>query len=65
VGTDLREIFFEPPRNAEGRVVVFTWSPPGTPSEAEEAISALERECVVLKAALTQHPLAAAAARSD
>jgi CheY-like chemotaxis protein len=37
----------------------------GTPSEAEEAINALEHECIVLKAALNEHPLAADAAQSD
>jgi HPt (histidine-containing phosphotransfer) domain-containing protein len=30
----------------------------GTPSEAEEAVNALERECIVLKSALREHPLA-------
>jgi HPt (histidine-containing phosphotransfer) domain-containing protein len=31
----------------------------GTPSEAEEAINALERECLALRTALVKHPLAA------
>ena len=31
----------------------------GMPSEAEDAVNALERECSALKAALIQHPLAA------
>jgi HPt (histidine-containing phosphotransfer) domain-containing protein len=30
----------------------------GTPSEAEEAINALQHECIVLIAALSKHPLA-------
>ncbi len=37
----------------------------GTPSEAEEAISALERECIALKAALKLHLSAAEPTRGD
>jgi hypothetical protein len=36
-----------------------------TASEAEEAINALEHECIALKAALSEHPLAAEPARDD
>jgi PAS domain S-box-containing protein len=43
----------------------FCKSSGGTPSEAEDAINALMNECLVLKAALTQHPLAAEPKQSD
>jgi PAS domain S-box-containing protein len=41
------------------RVERFCTSSDGTPSEAEQAINGLERECILLKAALCRHPLAA------
>ena len=34
-------------------------------SETEEAINALEHECVALRAALTEHPLVANPTRDD
>jgi HPt (histidine-containing phosphotransfer) domain-containing protein len=37
----------------------------GTPSEARQAINALERECLMLKAALSEHPLAAESKESN
>lgn len=46
-------------QHAADRVERFYGSGGGTPSEAEEAVNALERECVVLKAALIEHPLTA------
>ena len=48
----------EPAKEAALRVERFCKSSDGTPSEAEEAINALEHECIALKAALAQHPLA-------
>ena len=48
-----------PAKEAALRVERFCKSSGGTPSEAEEAINALEHECMALKAALTEHPLAA------
>ncbi len=47
------------------RVERFCKSSGGTASEAEEAINALERACMVLEAALREHPLAAEPARDD
>ncbi len=41
------------------RVEQFRTSNNGNPSEAEKAINALEHECTLLKAALSEHPLAA------
>ncbi|NUQ62078.1 MAG: response regulator [Pirellulales bacterium] len=52
-----------PAREAAHRVEWFCISGGGTPSEAEEAIRALERECAALKAVLTKHPLAVASAQ--
>ena len=43
----------------------FCKSSGGTPSEAEESINALEHECIVLKAALSEHPLASEPMRDD
>ena len=43
----------------------FCVSSGGTSSEAEEAINALEHECMVLKGVLSEHPLAADPAQSD
>ena len=48
-----------PAKDAALRVERFCKSSDGTPSEAEEAIDALDRECIALKAALAEHPLAA------
>jgi HPt (histidine-containing phosphotransfer) domain-containing protein len=49
----------EPAKQAALRVERFCKSSGGSPSEAEEAINALEQECMVLKAELREHPLAA------
>jgi PAS domain S-box-containing protein len=49
----------QPATEAARRVERFCKPSGGTPSEAEEAINALEHECIVLKAALSKHPLAA------
>ena len=43
---------------AARRVERFCKSSDVNPSEAEEAINALEHECVLLKSALSRHPLA-------
>jgi PAS domain S-box-containing protein len=45
----------EPAKEAALRAERFCKSAGGTPSEAEEAINALERECILLKAALREH----------
>ena len=55
----------EPAKEAALRVERFCKSSGGTPSEAEEAINALEHECIVLKAALSEHPLAAEPKQGD
>ena len=49
----------QPAKEVALRVERFCKCSGGTPSEAEEAINALEHECIVLKAALSGHPLAA------
>jgi len=49
----------QPAKEAALRVERFCKSSGGTASEAEEAINALEHECVALKAALKSHRLAA------
>ena len=49
----------QPAKEAALRVERFCKSSGGTPSEAEEAIDGLEQECLLLKAALCEHPLAA------
>jgi HPt (histidine-containing phosphotransfer) domain-containing protein len=49
----------QPARQAALRVERFATSNGGTPSEAEEAISALEHECKGLKAALVEYSLPA------
>jgi PAS domain S-box-containing protein len=54
----------QPAKEAALRVERFCKSSGGTCSEAEEAINQLEQECLVLKAALTEHPLAVEA-KSD
>ena len=48
----------QPAKEAALRVERFCKSSGGIPSEAEEAINALEHECIALKAALSKHPLA-------
>ncbi len=50
----------EPAKQAALGVEQFCKPGGGTPAEAEQAVNALERECLVLKAALAEHPLAAA-----
>jgi PAS domain S-box-containing protein len=52
-----------PAKEAAVRVERFGESTGGTPSDAEEAINALEHECFALKAALARHSLAADPAR--
>jgi hypothetical protein len=49
----------QPAKEAALRVERFCKSSGGISSEAEEAINRLEQECLVLKAALCEHPLAA------
>ena len=49
----------QPAKEAALRVERFCRTTGGTPAEAEDAINALEHECIVLKAALSEHPLAA------
>jgi HPt (histidine-containing phosphotransfer) domain-containing protein len=53
----------QPAKEAALRVERFCKSSGGTPPEAEEAINALEHECIALKATLARHPLAAAPTR--
>jgi hypothetical protein len=48
----------QPAKEAALRVERFCKSSGGTPAEAEEAINAIEHECIALKAALCKHPLA-------
>jgi signal transduction histidine kinase/DNA-binding NarL/FixJ family response regulator len=55
----------QPAKAAALRVERFCGSNGGTPSEAAEAVNALEHECLVLKAALTGHPLAAEPKQGD
>jgi hypothetical protein len=54
-----------PAEGAALRVERFCKSSGGTPSEAEEAINTLEQECLVLKAALSEHPLTGALKQGD
>jgi HPt (histidine-containing phosphotransfer) domain-containing protein len=54
-----------PAKEAALRVERFCKSSGGTSSEAEEAINALEQECIALKAALCEHPLAADSTQGD
>jgi len=49
----------QPATDAAMRVERLGESSGGTQAEAEEAVNALERECLALKAALSEHPLAA------
>ena len=55
----------QPAEEAALRVERFCTSSGGTPSEAEEAVNALEHECMVLKSVLSKHPLAANMTQSD
>ena len=55
----------QPAEEAALRVERFCTSSDGTPSEAEEAVNALEHECMVLKGVLSEHPLAANMTQSD
>ena len=55
----------QPAKEAALRVERFCKCEGGTPSEAEEAINALEHECVTLKAALKSHRLAAEPKQGD
>ena len=55
----------EPARQAALGVERFCTPDRGTPSEAEEAINALDRACQVLKTALAEHPLAAEPRQGD
>jgi PAS domain S-box-containing protein len=55
----------EPAEAAAIRVERFCEPRSRSPSEAEEAVNALERECMVLRTALTEHPLAAESKQSD
>jgi PAS domain S-box-containing protein len=52
-------------KEAALRVERFCKSIGGTPAEAEDAINALARECIALKAALSVHPLAPEPEQSD
>ena len=49
----------EPAKEAALRVERFCKCEGGTPVEAGESIDVLEHECIALKAALREHPLAA------
>jgi HPt (histidine-containing phosphotransfer) domain-containing protein len=49
----------EPAKQAALRVEQFCTCDDGTLSEAEKAVNILERECILLRTALTEHPLAA------
>jgi two-component system sensor histidine kinase/response regulator len=55
----------QPAKEAALHVERFCKSSGGTPSEAEAAIAALEHECKALKAALSEHPLAAESKQID
>jgi PAS domain S-box-containing protein len=55
----------ESAKRAALRVERFCKSSGGTAAEAEEAINALEHECVALRAALIEHPLAAEKKQGD
>ena len=55
----------KPAEEAALRVERFGRSSGGTPSEAEEAVNALEQECLALKAALAGHPLIASPKQGD
>jgi HPt (histidine-containing phosphotransfer) domain-containing protein len=49
----------QPAKEAALGVEQLCKSDEGTPSEAEDAVNALENECIALKSALLGHPLAA------
>jgi HPt (histidine-containing phosphotransfer) domain-containing protein len=55
----------QPAKEAALRVERFCKSSGGTPAETEESINALEHECIVLKAALCEHSLAAEPKQGD
>lgn len=55
----------EPATRAAQRVEQFCEFIGGTPADAEEAINTLQRECLVLKAALTKHLRTAGRNESD
>jgi PAS domain S-box-containing protein len=55
----------QPAKEAALRVERFCKCGGGTPSEAGEAINALEHECLALKAALSEHPLVALPQQGD
>jgi hypothetical protein len=55
----------EPAKEAALRMERFSTSEGGTLCEAEEAVNALEHECIGLKAALTGHPLATEPTQSE
>jgi HPt (histidine-containing phosphotransfer) domain-containing protein len=55
----------EPAKQAATHVERFSLTSDGTASQAEQAVNALERECLALRAALTGHPLAAGPAQDD
>jgi PAS domain S-box-containing protein len=54
-----------PAKEAALRVERFCKCGGGTPAEAEEAVTALERECMALKAVLAEHPLAVESKQGD
>ena len=55
----------QPAKEAVLHVERFCKSNGGTASEAEDAINAIEHECMASKAALAGHPLAAEPTRDD
>ena len=55
----------QPAKEAALRVERFCKSSGGAPSEAEEAVNALEQECIALKAIVSEHPLAAEPMQDD
>ena len=59
------DLWPQPAKEAALRMERFYKCSGGTPSEAEDAIAALEHECVALRAALSGHPLAANATRDE
>ena len=55
----------QPAKEAALRVERFCKSSSGCPSEAEETVHELERECIRLRDALSEHSLSADTAESD
>jgi len=55
----------EPALQASQRVERFGSPGGGAPSEAEEAVTALEQECEVLRTSLAEHPLATEFTQGD